>query len=325
MDPIATGAFTPKVKASILAALAIPETDLEDLGGFESFIFLKHSTQTIIRMTHISHRDESQILGEMEFIDHLLGAGGSVCRPIPFKDGSLVLTLGEFVMSQFERAQGDIVSKENWNHVLFTTWGRDIAQFHLSAQSFLAPKHKRPEWDEDENLHFTRRIPSAQQLVQERARQCMMDVAKLIKNEGNYGLIHCDAHYKNFFYQSGRLTFFDFDDCCYQWFVFDVATILFGIVFMEGVENTRKAQEQAASDFLPAFLAGYKEVVPVTPFLLEQLPLFLKLRELSLYAAIHAHGEIDNLTDWFPKKVMVDRQRRIEAGEVFLDMDFMQL
>jgi len=54
------------------------------------------------------------------------------------------------------------------------------------------------------------------------------------------------------------------------------------------------------------------------------LPIFLKLRELSLYAVIHAHGGVENQSHWYPRKVMMDRQRRIEAGEDFLNIDFMQ-
>ena len=58
---------------------------------------------------------------------------------------------------------------------------------------------------------------------------------------------------------------------------------------------------------------------------MNEIPRFLKLRELSLYAVIHAHMDVNNLTDWYPVKFMKDRQRRIENDEPFLDMDFTKL
>ncbi|MDZ7685247.1 MAG: hypothetical protein U5O39_09815 [Gammaproteobacteria bacterium] len=63
-------------------------------------------------------------------------------------------------------------------------------------------------------------------------------------------------------------------------------------------------------------------VTPVDSLQLPQMPLFLKIRELSLYGVVHAFlggGDPDN---WYVTKFMTDRRRRIEAGEPYLDIPF---
>lgn len=130
--------------------------------------------------------------------------------------------------------------------------------------------------------------------------------------------IHCDLHVGNFFLDRGKITFFDFDDCCYQWFAYDIATVLFYAVLEPWVPNERSAQEEEAKRFLPAFLKGYQREFPLPDFVLEQLPLFLKLRELSLYALIHRFLDVENLTDCFTIKFMEARRERIENEDPVL-------
>ena len=74
--------------------------------------------------------------------------------------------------------------------------------------------------------------------------------------------------------------------------------------------------------FLPEFLKGYASEFEVSDFLLEVLPLFLKLREFSLYAVIHSHMDVNNLTDWYPIKFMAGRQERLERDLPYLGLDF---
>jgi len=324
MEQIARDAFTPRVKQEILSAIKIRPEELEDLGGFESFVFTRPAKKSILRITHLSHRDIESIMGELEFIRHLAGQGASVCNPIAFEDGSFARQIDEFVVCQFEQARGDLVAEADWGPDLFHHWGRCIAGFHLAATHF-NPEHRRMDWRADENLNFRARIPAAETLVLKQADDCLRQIGLLATSEDTYGVIHCDAHPGNFFLEDGNLAFFDFDDCCYQWFVFDVATIMFSAVLQPWLEDSQPAREAQASTFLKHFFEGYDQVFPVSAFLLEQMPLFLKARELSLYAVIHAHMDVNNLQDWFAIKFMQDRQTRIEAGAQVLDLDFSSL
>ncbi len=107
--------------------------------------------------------------------------------------------------------------------------------------------------------------------------RCLTELSELPVNDDNFGLIHSDVDAGNFFYENGTMTFFDFDDCCYQWFGFDVAFVLFNSVFIFWMDNSQTVREKAARGFLPAFFDGYSSVLQVDNFMLERMTLFLKV------------------------------------------------
>lgn len=55
-----------------------------------------------------------------------------------------------------------------------------------------------------------------------------------------------------------------------------------------------------------------------------EIPIFLRMREIDLYAVIHRSFDITNLTGWC-KQFMDGRGKRIENAEPYLDFDFTTL
>jgi Ser/Thr protein kinase RdoA (MazF antagonist) len=142
------------------------------------------------------------------------------------------------------------------------------------------------------------------------------------RSEHDFGLIHSDAHAGNFFADSGRLTFFDFDDACYCWFAYDVATILLSAVLQQWIGDKQAEREAAAREFLPRFLEGYSSACEMPPTLLEQLPLSLKFREICLYGVIKQFVTLEE-RNWYTDKFMAGRRERIERDEPYLALDFL--
>ncbi len=321
MEVAAIDAFTDNVKQHIFASLNIDPADLKDLGGFESFVFLHLPSDEIVRVTHESHRSVDQILAEMNFLKFLASHGAAVSTPVYVKAPELVIQIGEFIVSRFTCARGRRVESSDWHPDLFQQWGANIGQFHMLSQKYDAPGPRRTSWQADSNFALAE-LPASESVVSEIAGEALKRLAQLPTDSAYFGLIHGDAHSGNFFIDGDKLTFFDFDDCGYQWFGYDVATILFGAVMQSWMDESPAAQVEAAEAFLPAFLEGYKQFMPTSTLLLEQMPLFLKIRELSLYRVIHLHLDVNNLTDWYPARFMAGRRERIEAKLPYLDLDF---
>ncbi len=322
MDQIAINAFNGEIKKRILEALKLDAREIIDLGGFESHVFSVGAK--ILRVTHHSHREAEQIAAELEFIRYLSESGAAVCLPNTLPNGKLLQHFDDFTVCLFDRARGNLLSEEDWTPAVIRKWGRCIGIFHRLAQTF-EPQFQRIDWQVDENHDFAARIPPEQTQIVEISSELMSELKRLPVNRDIYGLIHGDAHAGNFFKQGETLTFFDFDDAIYMWFVYDIATILFGAVLAQHVNSHRLAQETMARYFLPLFMEGYGEEFSVDPFVYGELARFLKLRELSLYAVIHAHMDVDRLAGWYPQKFMKGRQRRIENEEPFLNLDFEHL
>ena len=105
---------------------------------------------------------------------------------------------------------------------------------------------------------------------------------KLPKDKSCYGLIHQDAHGNNFLVdETGRITLFDFDECAYSWFINEIAIVLFYII-MDAEDWPVFTQE-----FISHFLRGYVKANPLEAKWLKEIPNFLKLREMELYAVAH--------------------------------------
>ena len=66
MDQTSIDAFTDAARDDLLAWLGIDPSVVTALGGFESFLFSRTDRDTILRFTHVSHRELAQILGELE-------------------------------------------------------------------------------------------------------------------------------------------------------------------------------------------------------------------------------------------------------------------
>lgn len=325
MEAISREAFTHEVRDSIFSHFKLAFNDWRDLGGFESFVFANVGAKLIFRITHVSHRSVLDIHAELEFLSFLHSNGAPVCGPVRLADGNLVSQVGEFVCCQFTMAEGRLVTQNEWQAPLFERWGNALGQFHRLASHYKPTSSRRFDWRADANLDFRARVPASETKILGLADRYIAALNDLPTDPHLFGLIHSDAHPGNFFIHNENLTFFDFDDCCYQWFVFDVATILFGAVLRPWVGDSARDREYEAKRFLSTFLEGYAAAFEVPDFMLEHMSLFLKLRELSLYAVIHSQMDIQNLKEPFPLKVMQGRQERLEADLPFLDIDFASL
>ncbi len=317
MEASVIEAFSPEIRKEIFAQLGV--SDLRDLGGFENFVFA--SENCVVRISHESHRTRAELLAELTFVDALAAAGAPVARPIPALKSDTILTVDDFHTCIFQMARGYAIRGKPYTEAVVRNWGRAIAQFHSVAQQGLKGL-ARSSWEDDANHDFKARIPADQIRVLAMADEMMSRLAELPTESAVYGLIHSDAHPGNFFVDDDdHVTVFDFDDCLYAWYGYDVATVLFGVLLEPWVATDALSQAQAVSHFLPPFLAGYAECAPLDGLLLEEMPLFLKLREFSLYAVIHAH-DMGTSHDEMVSRFLENRKEKLEQDVPYVDFDF---
>ncbi len=317
--------FTEDIFQEVIKRYGISRNQIKILDSFESFIyeFDNKTGEYILRIGHSICRNVDLIYGEVDWINFLADHGVSVARAVLSKDGNLVEAIpdhndGYFLATAFVKAAGN-PPWESWSPKIFETYGELIGQMHALTNQYqpLHPERKRPEWDDPIFDYVEQYLPESDFLIREKYKSICVHVNKLPKNRASYGLVHQDAHGSNFFVDDqGKITLFDFDDCGYSWFINDIAIVLFYLV------TSAEDKAALAREFMSHFLKGYLEHFPLNPDLLKEIPYFLKMREIELYAVIQRDFDLDSIDDRWVKRFMENRKFNIENDVPFIDLDF---
>ncbi len=320
--------YSDEILAEARTRYAIDAERIAALDGFESYIyeFNRADGDYILRIGHSLRRSEELIHGEVDWINYLAAGGAGVAQAVPSVAGRLVETIddgagGAFLATAFVRAPGAQSGRVEWTPAFVEEYGRTIGRLHRLSRSYrLAdPAWRRPAWD-DESNESVAFLPATDRVASETFRQTIAHLQRLPQTPDAYGMIHQDAHGGNFFVDDrGRLTLFDFDDCCYGHFIYDVAMVIF-----YAATNTDDPSAYARQ-FFPPFWRGYRQENELNPVWLNEIPWFLKLREIDLYAVIHRSYGADNIADSWAAQFMRDRKEKIDDAVPYLDVDFLSL
>jgi len=327
MDPQIKQRFTEDHLREAMDRFGIAAGNIKPLDGFESFIyeFSRPDGEYILRIGHSERRSEAMIRGEVDWINHLARGGAAVARAIESARGNLVEGIddghgSQFLATAFVKAEGQEPRREMGTPRLIQTWGQAIGRMHALTKQYRpsGPNCIRPHWDDPEINSLPDILPPEDAQAREHARNLIDYLHRLPIEPESYGLIHQDAHMGNFFVASeDTITLFDFDDCCYSWFANDIAIVLFYAVMWE--------EDKAAYTryFLDNFMAGYRRENQLDPVWLREIPPFLKLREIDLYAVIlKDFGEEYVNHPWCAGYMRGRRERVCENLPYIEDFDF---
>lgn len=268
------------------------------LGDFENFVYevYRDGDPYILRITHSTHRELEDVYAEIEWIHFLAKHGVNVQTAIQSIHGKYVEFISAkdqsvFYASLFTKAPGKPVNIREVpvQRNLFYAWGQTIGQMHKVTKGYEPSPviKRRPQWDEDELLNIEKYFPDSDILEKVNAKGIIDQIQSLPKNIENFGLIHSDIHSGNFFYDESGIHVFDFDDCCYHWLVSDIAIPLYYSCLSRYSADQAKDREEFGKLFLQAFLDGYRSECELPDNWEQQLPLFLMLRDVTLYSVLN--------------------------------------
>lgn len=274
------------------------EGNVKKLGDFENFVFevYKGGTPYILRLTHSSHRNMEEIASELDWMRHLLNFGISVPQIYPSKNGKLFESIpaddhSGFFGCLYSKAKGEPVKVHSgdFSEKLFRVWGETIGRMHQATKTYQPSKgiKNRDSWSQDDLLEVEKYYPEDDFQLISNAKEVIASLAKLPESPDSYGLIHTDVHSGNFFYDGNAIHVFDFDDASYHWFGSDIAIPLYYSVLYKIPANLQEERQRFADLFMKAFLEGYEKAHMLPVGWKEQIPLFLMLRDVVLYAALN--------------------------------------
>ncbi len=328
MEPKIAKRYNNTILEAARACFEIAADQIQLLDGFESFIyeFSRPDGDFILRIGHSTRRTPEWIAGEVDWINYLADGGARVARAILSANGNLVEAIADghgdhFLVTAFEKAPGGPAWEQDLPPDFVQHYGQVLGRIHRLTKDYTPtnPAWRRFEWNAPGNLEIAEWLPDSEAAVRQKFAALMPYFDSLPKDRESYGLIHQDAHGGNFFVHNGQLTLFDFDDCVYGWFIYDIAMVFF-------YELMWKTDDRAAVEtFCNAFLAGYRRENQLAPQWLAAIPYFLKLREIDLYALIHRSFDVENLEDEWCQNYMRGRKEKIENEVPFIHFDWQQL
>lgn len=333
MDPQIHKLFNEALLASALERFGAAPHQAKILDGFENFIYEYDSPQgeRILRISHTSRRSADMIMGEVDWLNHLVANGVSAAQVIPslagrmaevFPDGALPAPDKHdeyFCAVSFVKAPGHTVGKDEWIPPLWTVLGRLVGRMNFLARTYQPPEERfrRPDWRQEQNDFADRYLPPSEADVVQVYHQALDELGCLLRTPDDYGLVHQDVHRGNFLLDGDRITLFDFDDLQYSWFAYDIAMALYYAL----PPDAGPKDAAYARHFLDCFLEGYFRENALDSRWLAEIPRFLKMRELELYVAIHRSYDLDHLDPWC-QRFMNGRRERILNHVPFVEMNF---
>ncbi len=304
----------------------INSNQIEALDGFESFIYEyeKDGRSYILRIGHSRRRSPEMIHGEVDWINYLADGGAGVAKAILSENGELVEAIadgedGQFLATAFVKAAGGPPRKELWNENLFVCYGRLIGRIHKLSKDYQPSNSawKRPSWDDPTMQYANLYLAEHDTAVLEQYNALMTHLQLLPEDLNSYGMIHQDAHGGNFFVDDDyNITLFDFDDCVYGHFIYDIAMVLF-----YAITNDTYPEKHLAK-LWPPFMQGYAQENELDSAWLAQIPHFMKLREIDLYAVILDTFGPDPTGDNWIDTFMNGRHDRITQGKPYVNFTF---
>lgn len=278
---------------------------LEYIGTFANdvYSFIESGKTRYLRLTSNCARTKKQIEAELDFIIHLHRGGISVALPVPSNAGQFVeeiaLMNNAIFACVFEQAEGKrfiYESGEASNKEHFRLRGRMLGQIHALSKTYLpASSFRRFAWDEDDLLIDAENfLPKSEKIVWQEYNALKERLHGLPQSEQTYGLIHGDLGETNYRYRDSRLNIFDFDDCCYHWFAYDLAVTIYP-------HGWRKEGLQ----LLDWLLEGYSENMSLTVKLTD-VELFCQWRLIYMFLVYARKWGFEDLShrqaQWFAQK-----------------------
>ncbi|PFJ18147.1 aminoglycoside phosphotransferase [Bacillus cereus] len=297
--------FTNEILARAVKAFHVTVGD-KPLGDFENYIFKakdKSDEDYVLRLTHSSHRSKKEVETELDFLRYVVENGAKVASPYYSISQNLVEEIEAedgtfFYASLFSYAKGEQVKGDEspyWGDTFFEAWGKAIGQLHRLTMNYPKTDY-RDTWEEDESAVVNE---LEDKKVKEIATVLIDEIRVLPIEKETFGLVHGDIHPGNFHYDGKELTIFDFDDAAYNYFIHDLAMVLYySVLFTPWTfeEKTEFARKQ-----LQVLRKGYEYEHRLADSWYESLQLFLRLRDIGLYGTLQKKFKGKDMPDKFRK------------------------
>ncbi|MBR3107308.1 MAG: phosphotransferase [Clostridia bacterium] len=246
--------------------------------------------ECVLRVSALGDRTEEEYLAETEFVHYLAANGAPVADALPSIRGNRVERAAwdgkTAFVSLFAYAKGMLISDNGYRYregapleEYFYNTGKALGAIHRLSKRF-TPAHRRPQYFDKYSMEYIDRlIPDAYAELKNAIAKRLTEFHALPVNESDYGLVHFDFSDGNYHIDmgTGDITVFDFDNCMYCWYMFDLANLWTHGEGWFRFEQDAEKRMAGMKWYFDTVLAGYRSETDVSEALLTKLPLFIDM------------------------------------------------
>ncbi|HEK9098835.1 phosphotransferase [Bacillus pfraonensis] len=298
------------------------EYDKKSLYYFRSsanfiFVFKKDGEWHFLRFIEKQERNIDALKDEIDILFYLSRHSIRVAEPVQSKNKRYIeaveTELGIFYAVVFKGLDGKQYEVEQLREEQFLLWGRTLGKLHQVLKKMPKDFHQnRATWKDHLNF-VTKTLPESEWAAYKELEKISTWASNLSITSDNFGIVHYDFELDNLCINKDEVGIIDFDDCANYWYVADIAYALRDI-FHEGVDMDHP--------FYQVFLKGYTLETTVDKDILRDLPLFMRMHQLIIFAKMlrtvdipesKNHPEwLQNLRKKLMKQFIEDTRERLE-------------
>ena len=298
-----------KTLEQAIKLFSLEDYDCHEIEGHEGgrnriFICSKDGEKKfVLRISETGDRTENDYCAKTEFVRYLAKNGAPVADVVPSVNGKLVEVIDgdctdsvaaghdgatPFFISLFEYAKGMLLADNAYRYrdgaplsEYFFNTGKALGKIHALSKNFKpVAAHHRPDYFDKYNIEYINQlIPDKYSELKSAIAARLKKFRALPTDSQSYGLVHFDFSDGNYHIDmtTGNITVFDFDNCLYCWYMFDLANLWLhneGWTRQEPDPGKRFKLMQQCFDLQ---LQGYKTETELPDELLEKLPLFIDM------------------------------------------------
>ena len=275
---------------------ALDDFELQQVSGHEGgrnlvyICSINGEKRYVLRISALDDRTEEDYLAETEFVHYLAQKGAPVADVIPSVRGKLVECMEQdgttAFVALFEYAKGMLLSDNGYRYrqgapleEYFYNTGKALGVIHRLSKQY-RPVHRRRAFSDKYTAEYIDcLIPDSYADLKRAICRRLEEYRTLPKDPENYGLVHFDFSDGNYHVdlETGDITAFDFDNCIYCWYMFDLAHLwTHGVGWYRHIHSAK--QRMACMDqYFEKILEGYRSETDVAEIMLEKLPLFIDM------------------------------------------------
>ena len=274
----------------------INDHDLREVSGQDrgrNLVYICHRNgepEFVLRLSMPGDRKAQDYLAAAEFVRYLAENHAPVADVIPSINGndveSFVQDGKEIFVMLFAYAKGMLISENGYRYregvpleEYFYNTGKALGVIHRLSKE-CKPLHRRQDFfDRYDRDHIEALLPDSYVGLKQAIFERLEEFKSLSRNRDDYGLVHFDFNDGNYHIDmnTGEITVFDFDNCIYCWYLFDLAHLwINGTGWCRQEEDPCK-RKKFMDHYFATVLAGYRSENLVSEEMLEKLPLFIDM------------------------------------------------